>query len=74
MNTKLKEQVAALVRLYMQQQSLDEKVKEVKDQIKESGGNPVVACSVAKAIASSKVDDLKNKAETTVDMIALARS
>ena len=71
---QIKEQIAKLVRLYMQEQSLAEEVKEVKDAIKAGGGNAAIAAAVAKAIAGNKVDDLKSKAEETVDLIALSRS
>ena len=71
---QIKEQIAKLVRLYIQEQSLAEEVKEVKDAIKAGGGNAAIAAAVAKAIAGNKVDDLKSKAEETVDLIALSRS
>lgn len=71
---QIKEQIAKLVRLYIQEQSLAEEVKEVKDAIKAGGGNAAIAAAVAKAIAGNKVDDLKAKAEDTVDLIELSRS
>lgn len=71
---QIKEQIAKLVKLYIQEQSIAEEVKEVKDAIKAGGGNPAIAATVAKSIVQNKTDDLKAKAEETVDLIELARS
>ena len=43
---QIKEQIAKLVRLYIQEQSLAEEVKEVKDAIKAGGGNAAIAAAV----------------------------
>lgn len=69
----VKEGIAKLSKLFMQQQSLDEEVKEVKEAIKESGGNAAIAATVAKAIVANKVSDLSEKAETTEQYIELSR-
>lgn len=70
----VKDGIAALVRLMMEQQSLSEQVKEVKAQIKAGGGKPSVAAKVAKAIADSKVSELKEVSSTTDHYIEIARS
>jgi hypothetical protein len=70
----IKNQIDALVKLFTAQQSLDEQIKEVKEQIKASGQNPAVAASVAKHIVSGKVSELQEKAEATVELIEVSRS
>ena len=70
----IKENISKLVRLFTEQQSLDEQIKEVKEQIKASGQNPAVAASVAKHIVSGKVSELQEKAEATVELIEVSRS
>ena len=70
----IKNQIDALVKLFTAQQSLDEQIKEVKEQIKASGQNPVVAASVAKSIVNGKVSELQEKAEATVELIEVSRS
>ena len=70
----IKENISKLVRLFTEQQSLDEQIKEVKEQIKASGQNPAVAASVAKHIVNGKVSELQEKAEATVELIEVSRS
>lgn len=69
-----KEAIAKLVRLYTEEESLAEMVKEVKDQAKASGLDPAIVSSVAKAIVKNKVEDLVAKSTATLDTINLARS
>lgn len=66
--------IAKLVRLYTEEQSLSEQIKEVKDEAKESGLNPAILSAVAKAIVNDKVDDLKKKSSETLDVIELSRT
>ena len=70
----VKEGIAALVRLMMEQQSLAEQIKEVKSKIKAGGGKPSVAAKVAKAIVDSKVSELEEVSSTTDHYIEIARS
>lgn len=70
----MKSEIAKLVTLFTEEQAISEQVKEVKEQIKASGGNPAVAAAVAKAIVNDKVSELLEKAETTVELIDLSRS
>jgi uncharacterized protein (UPF0335 family) len=74
MSQTIKENINKLVRLFTEQQSLDEQIKEVKEQIKASGQNPAVAASVAKSIVNGKVSELQEKAEATVELIEVSRS
>ena len=69
-----KEIIAKLVRQYIQIQSIDEEIKEIKAQAKAEGLNASIISSVAKAIASNKVDELKQKSEETMEAIEEARS
>lgn len=69
-----KEAIAKLVRLYSEEQSLAEQIKEVKTEAKESGLEPAILSAVAKAIVSNKVDDLKKKSNEIIETIDVARS
>lgn len=69
----VKEGIAKLSKLFMEQQSIDEQVKDIKEQIKEAGGNATIAATVAKAIVDNKVEALVEKAETTEQYIELSR-
>ena len=69
-----KEIIAKLVRQYIQIQSIDEEIKEIKAQAKAEGLNASIISSVAKAIASNKVDELKQKSEETMELIEESRS
>jgi uncharacterized protein (UPF0335 family) len=64
-----KEAVAKLVRLYTEQQSLDEQIKDIKTEAKESGLNVAILATVAKALASGKATELKEKSTDIVDTI-----
>ena len=69
-----KEIIAKLVRQYIQIQSIDEEIKEIKAQAKAQGLNVSILSNVAKAIANNKVDELKQKSEETMEAISDARS
>ena len=69
-----KEIIAKLVRQYIQIQSIEEEVKEIKAEAKALGINPSIVSQVAKAIANNKVDELKDKSEQTMEAINESRS
>ena len=69
-----KEAIAKLVKLYTQEQSLAEEIKEVKDEAKASGLNPAILSAVAKAVVKGQVDELIEKSESTLEAIQIARS
>ncbi|MGL5075070.1 MAG: hypothetical protein ACRDBG_04430 [Waterburya sp.] len=69
----MKEEIAKLVKVYMEAQSLSESEKEIKEEIKAKGGDAAVCAAVAKSIVNDKVDKLKERAELTVDLIELSR-
>lgn len=69
-----KEIIAKLVRQYIQIQSIDEEIKEIKAQAKQDGYNVSILGNVAKAIANNKVDELKQKSEETMEAINESRS
>lgn len=68
-----KEAIAKLVRLYTEEQSLAEQIKEIKDEVKSSGLDVAAISSVAKAIANNKVDALLNKSESILETIKVSR-
>lgn len=69
-----KEAIAKLVKQYIQIQSIEEEIKEIKSEIKVAGLNPSILSNVAKAFASGKVDELKEKSEEVLDTIEEGRS
>lgn len=69
-----KEIIAKLVKQYIQIQSIEEEVKEIKAEAKALGINPSIVSQVAKAIANNKVEELKQKSEETMEAISEARS
>jgi uncharacterized protein (UPF0335 family) len=69
-----KEAIARLVKLYTQEQSLGEEIKEVKDTCKAAGFDPSVLSAVAKAIVKDGVDKLVEKSELTLEAVLVARS
>lgn len=64
-----REVVNRMVNLLTQIESLNDTLKEVKDQAKEEGLNAAILVAVAKAMVTGKVDDLKNKSEETIEII-----
>jgi uncharacterized protein (UPF0335 family) len=68
------EAISQLVKLYIEEGSLAEQIKDIKDEAKASGLNPTILSSVAKAIANNKVDELKEKSEELLKTISVARS
>jgi uncharacterized protein (UPF0335 family) len=69
-----KEIINELVKLYTQEESISEQVKEIKSEAKEKGFNPSILSAVAKAIVKNSVDELIEKSEATVKAIEVARS
>lgn len=69
-----KEIIAKLVRQYIQIQSIEEEISEIKTQAKASGLNASILTQVAKAIANNKVESLKEKSEEVLDAIQESRS
>ena len=69
-----KEAIAKFVKILTEIDSLNEDLKSIKDEAKESGLNVAVLTAVAKAIVNNKVDDLKEKSNETLDAIELSRS
>lgn len=68
-----KDAIAKLVKLYTQEQSLGEEIKEIKDEAKAAGLDVGAISSVAKAIANGKVDTLLAKSESILDTIKISR-
>lgn len=68
-----KEAVAKLMKQYIQIQSIEEEIKDIKADIKVAGLNPSILANVAKAMASGKADELKEKSEEVLETIEEAR-
>jgi len=69
-----KDIIAKLVKLFMEEDSLKEQIKGVADDAKEAGFEPAILKAVAKAVANGKVDELKEKSESTLRLVDVARS
>jgi uncharacterized protein (UPF0335 family) len=69
-----KEAIAKFVKLLTEIDSLNEDLKGIKEDAKESELDVPILMAVAKAIVSNKVDDLKDKSNNILDAIELARS
>jgi uncharacterized protein (UPF0335 family) len=69
-----KDAIAKLVKILTEIDSLNEDVKAIKDEMKESGLNVPVLTTVSKAIVSNKVDELGTKSTETLEAIELSRS
>ena len=69
-----KQFIAAAVKILVEIDSLKEQLKEIKDEGKSSELDVATLTTVSVAIASNRVDSLKEKSEKTIDAIELARS
>ena len=69
-----KEAIAKMVKVMTQIDSLNEDLKGIKDEAKESGLAVAIIAAVAKNIVGNKVEELKDKSNETLEMIAVARS
>lgn len=69
-----KEAIAKLVKQYIQIQSIEEEIRDIKSEIKSAGLNPSIISNVAKAFASGKAEELKEKSEEVLDTIEEGRS
>lgn len=71
---ELKDKFNELVKLYVEEGSISEQIKLIKDELKESGQNATAIASVAKAYASNKVDALVEKSQELIDVVEAIRS
>lgn len=71
---EIKDKFNELVKLYTEQQSVEEQVKELKEELKEAGHNAAIIASVAKAYAANKTDALQEKSQEVLDIINVVRS
>ena len=69
-----KEAIARFVSVMTEIETLNEDLKAIKEEAKESGLNVAVLAAVAKAIVTNKVDELKEKSADMIDAIDLSRS
>lgn len=69
-----KEAIAKVVKFLIEIESINEQVKEILDEAKESGLDSTAIKSVASAVVKANVDKLKNKSELILNMIEEYRS
>lgn len=69
-----KEFINQAVKILTQVDSLNEELKYLKDDAKESGLDVASLVAVAKAVVSNKIDELLEKSEKTLEAIEIARS
>lgn len=69
-----KEAIARFVSVMTEIDALNEDLKAIKEEAKESGLNVAVLAAVAKAIVANKVDELKEKSTDMLDAIDISRS
>jgi uncharacterized protein (UPF0335 family) len=67
-----KEAIEKFVKLFMEEESLKEQIKEVADEAKEEGYAVTSLKAVAKAIVTSKVDELIEKSESVIRLAELS--
>jgi len=69
-----KDIVNRLVRLYSEQDSINEQVREVKDEAKKIGYKSALLAKVAKAICAAKTGELLAQSEEIQEIIEEVRS
>lgn len=69
-----KEFISKAVKLLIEIDSIDEQLKELKQEAKGSDLDVTTLTAVAKAIAFNKTDELASKSEAILEAIELSRS
>lgn len=69
-----KDVIEKFVRLFTEEDSLKEQIKDVADEAKEEGLDVAALKAISKAIVASKVDKLKEKSENLIRLVDVARS
>ena len=69
--SKEKNYIDQFVKLFMEEESLKEQIKDVADKAKEDELNVQGLKVVAKAIVANKVDELKEKSEAIIRLTEL---
>lgn len=69
-----KEYIAKAVKLFVELDSINEQLKELKGDAKASELDVPVLTAVAKAMAGSKLDELNSKSHAMIEAIEVARS
>lgn len=69
-----KDIVEKLVRLYTQQDSIGEEIKEIKKEAKTIGYKPALLAKVAKAMTNAKASELLEQSEEIQNIIEEVRS
>ena len=69
-----KDCIAKLVKLFTEEESIKESVKEIADEAKSSGLDVAPLKAIAKAIVANRVDELKEKSETLIRLVEVSRN
>ena len=69
-----KQCIEKLTRLFTEEESIKEQVKEIADEAKSSGLDVGPLKAIAKAVVANKVDELKEKSEALIRLVDVARS
>ena len=69
-----KDFISKAVKILTEIDSLNEQLKEIKDEGKESELNVPALIAAAKAIVANKVDELVEKSEAVLEAVEIARS
>lgn len=69
-----KDFISKAVKILTEIDSLNEQLKEIKDEGKESELNVPALVAAAKAIVANKVDELVEKSEAVLEAVEIARS
>jgi len=69
-----KEAIAKFVNIFTQIEELNEDLKAIKEEVKESELNVPVLVAVAKAIVSGKIEELLVKSTETLEAIETSRN
>ena len=69
-----KDAIIKLFKLFTQEDSLKEEIKEAKKEIKDAGFDVAILTPVAKAMVSNAVDELLEKNAAISEAVKVARS
>lgn len=73
-NMTEKDAIIKLFKLFTQEDSLKEEIKEAKKEIKDAGFDVAILTPVAKAMVSNAVDELLEKNAAISEAVKVARS
>lgn len=68
---KLKDLMQDMIRLYMEETSISEQMKSIKQEVKELGYNPSQFSAIAKNMANGELSELKEKTHEMLNLISI---